>query len=636
MSSNTISVLNSYDYRKTKKGQTYSLPFIGSYEVVDNLLNISIFVKTAGNDILYVDFNNVYTTDDTYSLRETYPINNTQRSIVITPKMKYFRIKITTASFSSSDVRIYNTFLLNQQPMLTDASGRLLTAVEGINIGDITISGVILSHSTSDILVYGNDGTTDRKVKLDSNGKIILSDASYNSIIYGNDGTTNRQLRVDASGKIILADASYNSIIYGNYNNTNKQVAVDSSGQIIISNNSSSITTKFPAVNLDAFGRLRISNPYTLFDSKNVEQKNQKFTEYTASISDNIVFDISNSVLNLNCAKNGATNGRIVRESKTVFAYQPGKSLLVLLTFVMDTGASGLVQRVGYYDDNDGIYLEYNNTTLTLNIRSTSHALQTVTYNVDWDYSFPGLNVTKSQIFWMDIEWLGVGNVRTGFVINGEFIVCHTFEHANIITSTYMKTAQLPIRYEITNTSTTSKTLKQICSTVISEGGYEGLSIIRHIGTLENTISNGIEIPASNNVTYKLLVAIRLKNTRLKTIIIPSQLSILVNGNSVYKILVNPTTSTLSWTSYSSDSAIEYVISTTASPLDASGGTQVNSGFITSKDTISLSSSRDFNLQLGRNFNGATNTYTSDILVVAAAGLGSNTRAYGMVGWYEL
>jgi hypothetical protein len=425
-----------------------------------------------------------------------------------------------------------------------------------------------------------------------------------------------------------------NTINYGvDASGFNHPILTDNSGHLIISSGSSSITTTFPKVNTDAFGRLRISNPFTLFDSKNVEIKDSKFTEYLVN-SSMVNYDSNNSLLNLYAT----ANGRVIRESKNVFAYQPGKSLLVLNTFIMSSGSSGLIQRVGYFDDNDGIYLEYNNTTLTLNIISTSNTKETKTYNVDWDYSIPGLDVTKSQIFWMDIEWLGVGSVRTGFVIDGQFVLCHTFHHANILENTYMKTAQLPVRYDISNNSIAPKILKQSCSSVISEGGYEGSSIIRHIGTPENTGSNGVSIVASNNTNYSVLVAIRLKSTRLKSIVIPAQIAILPQASCVYKVLLNPTLSgSVSWSSYDDNSAIEYTRSTGAVSITASGGTIVNSGYVASKETISLSNTKDFNLQLGRIFNGGSNTYTTDIIAVVLAGLGSGTtNAFGMIGWYEL
>jgi hypothetical protein len=57
------------------------------------------------------------------------------------------------------------------------------------------------------------------------------------------------------------------------------------------------------------------------------------------------------------------------------------------------------------------------------------------------------LDLTKPQILWIDFEWLGVGNVRCGFIINGQYIVCHTYQTANVYWNFCLyTTAILPIK----------------------------------------------------------------------------------------------------------------------------------------------------------------------------------------------
>jgi len=161
----------------------------------------------------------------------------------------------------------------------------------------------------------------------------------------------------------------------------------------------------------------------------------------------------------------------------------------------MSPAKTGLTQRVGYYGADNGFYLEQAGSSVSFVKRSvvTGSLVNTSVLQTNWngdklDGSGPSgltLDLTKAQILWMDLEWLGVGSVRMGFVINGQFILCHTFNHANIIASTYITTASLPLRYEIFNTAGTSgtSTLKQVCSTVISEGGYELRGKQQSIGT---------------------------------------------------------------------------------------------------------------------------------------------------------
>jgi hypothetical protein len=233
---------------------------------------------------------------------------------------------------------------------------------------------------------------------------------------------------------------------------------------------------------------LRVSPPVTLFDSQNRYAKSADFDE-ALSGSATVTYSADESSVLLNVTS--ASGDKVIRETRRVFAYQPGKSLLVMNTFVMPTAHANLRCRVGYYGVNNGVFFERAGTALRMVRRTytSGSVVDNVVAQADWNgdkldgTGSSGLTIdtTKSQIFWQDFEWLGVGSVRTGFVINGKFIVCHTFNHANILALVYMTTAILPIRYEIENTGATdgSRTMKQICSTVISEGGYEKKVILQ-------------------------------------------------------------------------------------------------------------------------------------------------------------
>ena len=223
--------------------------------------------------------------------------------------------------------------------------------------------------------------------------------------------------------------------------------------------------------NIDAFGRLRVSNPFTLFDSSHRYSDNGLWATST-SASGAAVFNTNQGLVDLNVTT--ASGSEVLRETVKVFSYQPGKSLLVLSTFAMSPAKTNLRQRIGYFGVANGYYLEQNDSTISFVERtSVSGSLVNTpiaksSWNVDkMDGTGPSgvtLDLTKAQILFMDLEWLGVGTVRIGFVIDGNFCVCHKFQHANIITTTYITTASLPLRYEITNTGLTSgvSTLKQI------------------------------------------------------------------------------------------------------------------------------------------------------------------------------
>jgi hypothetical protein len=223
------------------------------------------------------------------------------------------------------------------------------------------------------------------------------------------------------------------------------------------------------------------------------------------------------------------------------------------------------------------------------------------------------LDITKAQIHWTDIEWLGLGTVRTGFVINGQFVHCHSFHHANLLTSTYMTTASLPVRYEIENLGTTasSSTLKQVCSTVISEGGYELRGAQNAVGTPVNTPYTLTTAP-----TVYPIVSLRLKSTRLDAIVILTAISLMgITNNASYnwKVIVGGTTTGGTWSNLGDDSSVEYKID--ASSFTLGTGRVLASGFTNGSNqgsaVVDILKEALFKFQLERNsFTGVTTELT--------------------------
>jgi len=389
---------------------------------------------------------------------------------------------------------------------------------------------------------------------------------------------------------------------------------------------------------IDAFGRQRVSTPLTLFDSSHRYRDNGLWNTSTAS-GGVAVFSSNEGLVNLEV--NNTNGSQVLRETTKVFSYQPGKSLLVFNTFVMAPAQTNLRQRVGYFGTQNGIYIQLNNSTLSFVERSlvTGVVTETVVNQSAWsvdkmDGTGPSgvtLDITKAQILFMDIEWLGEGTVRVGFVIDGNFILCHRFNHANLITSTYITTASLPLRYEITNTGATaiSSTLKQVCSTVISEGGYELK------GTQQSV---GIPITAPRNLavagTYYPVISIKLKASYLDAVVIPTALSIMGVATGIYnwKVIATGITTGGTWVSAGVNSSIEYNITGTS----FAGGRTLASGFLTSSTqaSVTLDILKDalFAFQLERD--SFTSTPYELTLVVAAS---TNTElVYASMDWEEV
>ena len=393
----------------------------------------------------------------------------------------------------------------------------------------------------------------------------------------------------------------------------------------VYNTNTTPISIKYEnSAQLDAFGRLRISHPETLFDSNHRYQDNNLWATLSSD-GGSVAFNSSQGLVDLNVTS--ASNSKVIRETKKVFSYQPGKSLLVLNTFVMAQSANNFVQRVGYFGENNGIYFEFNGSVLNFVKRTyVGGSLDEIRvprsqWNGDkLDGTGPSgltLDITKAQIFWMDIEWLGVGTVRTGFIINGNYITCHSFHHANILNSTYITTASLPLRYEIFNTASTSspKTLKQICSTVISEGGYQ-------LRGMQQSINIPITSPRNLETagTYYPVISTKLKSSpnRLDAISIISDISLLGIGNGInfaWRLVSGCQTTGGSWTS-SSDSSVEYNITGTS----VTSGRVLASGYFNSSNqaspTVNIPRDALFKFQFERN--GLTNTPEEICLQVAS------------------
>lgn len=401
--------------------------------------------------------------------------------------------------------------------------------------------------------------------------------------------------------------------------------------------NPSSVT--ITGANLDAFGRLRASEPYTLFDSQNRYAIDPQFSTSTAS-GGATTFLANEATVSMDVTT--TSGSEVVRQSFRSMPYQPGKGLLVLATFVMNAKKTGLRQRVGYFNPDNGVFLEQADTgeprfvlrTSTSGSSSDARFAAQSSWNGDklngLGASGITLDLTKAQILWMDFEWLGVGNVRCGFIINGQYIVCHTFQNANISTSVYMTTAILPVRYEITNTATTASasSLKQICSSVVSEGGYQQVSV-EHVARRTTAF-------AAIGATFVPLVSIRLDPNRLGAVVLPTEFSALPTTSQSYEVALikNPTLTGPTWASVPTDSNVQFDVASTA----VTGGDIVHTGYVTSSGSggvnpLLTSTGYNWDMQLGASLAGVSDVLTLAIRVITTPPTGD---AIGTIAFYDL
>lgn len=298
----------------------------------------------------------------------------------------------------------------------------------------------------------------------------------------------------------------------------------------------------------DAFARLRVSNPYTLQDNKNVYDAMPYIWDDQQVSGSGTISTFNSNKASVTISVSSSTAGKRVRQTKNRCNYQPGKSQLILITSVIGDTTTGITKRIGYFDDNNGLYFMHANGMFSVGKRSyTSGSVEdTVISQNDWnidrlDGKGPSeitLDPSKGNIFFINFEWLGVGDVVMGMVSNAIFVPCHVFRHANAVPFVYMSTPNLPIRYEIENNgSGPSSELMCICSSVISEGGKESSGVIR-------TIDRGItSVNTYANTNIYPLVAIRVKTSYAGTQVTPVSLNVIASNGKQFRwvLLLNPT-----------------------------------------------------------------------------------------------
>jgi len=232
----------------------------------------------------------------------------------------------------------------------------------------------------------------------------------------------------------------------------------------------------------DAFGRLRISQPITLFSSQ--LQYDLEPLQYEAFISDAgqaPVFDANKrmAVLEIEAAELGGTVGM---QSYSYVPYQAGKSHAIFMTAVLSTPVAGVTKRIGYFDDSNGVFFEMDGDGIIYTVLRSKTSGSVVDRKVpqsDWnDPHLPGTRAptfefSRAQIFVFDLQFLGMGRVRFGLDVNGEIFYVHEYLNANALSEPYMQTGSLPLRIEMVAASAIAESafcyLK--CCAVNSEGG---------------------------------------------------------------------------------------------------------------------------------------------------------------------
>lgn len=418
---------------------------------------------------------------------------------------------------------------------------------------------------------------------------------------------------------------------------------------------------------LDAFGKIRVTTPTSLLDIRFPGQNDGSINFLTNNLQIDSFFNGSYTGVygNSKLVIQALGSGYYISQSRNYCTYQPGKSLLVMASGILYPGNDEYTTRIGYFDNiypvisNDlsvrnGLYFQHSQGIYSVNITNYTTGTPTTTSIIQSDWNIDkmdgtgisglNLNFSNAQLFVIDMEWLGVGKIRFGFYVYGKIQYCHQISNINFLTAPYTASINLPICYSIHNTNSTissANNFTQICSTVISEGGYTPLG-------RPFTISNNTSAINVNDSETPLLFLRGGGSNYYHQNIIPTSLTAISSSSNdfiLYRLRLylagnSPINSggTITWTNVNTDySVCQYATS-------YSGNFQTTNSIILDQNYFYGRGTNSFN-PLGDIFSNQVLQLTSniqnesDILVltcVKVLGGQSQSTLYGVLSWQEI
>ena len=439
--------------------------------------------------------------------------------------------------------------------------------------------------------------------------------------------------------------AKYYRIVYTNGSSAQGSFTLQTI--LTVGMNTALIPTNSPSY--DAFGRQRTAQPYTILDITQLANNAASGSSREGLLIDlattgagSTTYNSTESSVTLSVTGNGDS---VTRQSHRYFVYQPGKSFLVVMTGILNNGsnASTVTSRIGYFDDDNGFFFQYSGGTLSIVQRSQSLGTTTTVAQSDWNVdpldgsgtSGITLDISKGLIFFFNLQWLGAGEVWCGVMIDKIYITAHVFRHANLIDKPYITSPNLPTRFQISSTSGAGS-LKAICTTVESEGGYQPVG-------KQFTFGNGITTITTSGTTETGLFVIALSDSYRTANIVPSGIEVLATtaDNCLWRLRYyknaaasNPLGAVVMAAVNSDSSAVAAVGPGT---LTTTGSIVINQGyFSTQVRTSVVSDILNGNTQLiirGGIDNAAA---SKDYLVLTVTSLASGATVAGSITWAEL
>ncbi len=358
----------------------------------------------------------------------------------------------------------------------------------------------------------------------------------------------------------------HGEVIYGHDGTNAKAVDIDLRRRLFVS------AVYADSAALDSFKRLRVSNPVNEFTSEFQYNLHPLFYEELTAVNGTVAHKANYSSAQLDVTTDNGSMAGV--QTYEYFRYQPGKSLMIAQTFIMPSAQTGTTMQAGYFDDDNGFFFEIKGTTVQFvrRTKTSGSVVDNAVAQADWNFdkmdgtgpSGETLDFTKTQQLRIDLQWLSNGRIRMCWDINGSVVLAHEFLIANVLDVPATVTANLPIRWLMTNTSApaSAKTMYAICVSVATEGGDQtelGHPFGFGNGATTRTVSTTpIPIVSIRPATTLNSITNRIK-FRLESISI-------MNDKDVYWELVYLPTSitSVSWQAPAAHSAVETDIAGTA------------------------------------------------------------------------
>ena len=490
----------------------------------------------------------------------------------------------------------------------------------------ITIKSNIDSSAGGIIISFSSDNITFTSYYTDT----YFSNTTYNRTFK----IINKYYKISYTSPSTPSSLSITSFLDTNSSDTTVQIAND----VYSSANDST---------RDAFGKLRTTFPTTLLDNKfpsgagTTEYKSNNMMDcYKSTGLTSFTYGNSRVILT------ATGTGTATSQSRKYCVYQPGKSMLILLSGVINASSNtaNCITRLGYFDANNGLFFQYTNNTMSVVLRNTGvddTSINQTSWNIDkmdgTGISSISLDFTKAQLFVIDFEWLSVGRIRFGFYLFGKINYCHQITNINSLTAPYMLSPNLPIRYEIISTSGATGSLIQICSTVISEGGYTPIGRAFSIGTNPNTTG----LPVST--TEVPVIAITGISTYNHENILPTSFTIMdiANNNGYlyrFRLYLSPTGASsplngITPTNVDVNSIVAYA--TTGLTIPA-GSIIVDQGYFYGRGIVSFNSLSDVFTNIIQITSNIDNVCDVLLLTAEKTGTTGSGNVFASISWQEI